>query len=302
MAFGRGKVILFGEHGVVHGRPALAAGLARGVTATAIAADADALVVEAWDLEVSPSPEAEQPLGRALWEVLRRFDGERAPLRVTAEVALPAGAGLGCSAALGVAVIGAVDEALGAKRSPEALAEACLVWERVFHGNPSGVDSAMAAMGGVAVFRRGETLVPIVPRTPIRLVIADSGETSSTMSMVAEVARQHERAPARIDAVFDGMAAIVQNGRLAVETGDLRSLGQLMTLNQTLLNTLMISTAKLEEMCSAAREAGALGAKLTGAGGGGCMIALVDTVARGEAVCAALSPLCQSAFVAEAGA
>jgi mevalonate kinase len=298
MAFGRGKVILLGEHGVVHGRPALAAGIARGVEAHARLGARDELEIDPWTMTVRPGDDGDLP--RALAAALGLY-ATRSPVHVQARVDLPAGAGLGCSAALGVAVIGAVDEAFGIERAPAELAEASLAWERVFHGNPSGVDSAMAALGGVALFRRGEPLEPIAPRTPLRLVVADSGEPSSTKRMVEDVARQRARTPARVDKVFDGIAAIVQNGRLAIEAGDLRALGQLMTLDQALLASIMVSTAKLEEMCAAATEAGALGAKLTGAGGGGCMIALVDSDEAARAVIEALTPLAALCFEAEAG-
>jgi len=118
--------------------------------------------------------------------------------------------------------------------------------------------------------------------------------------MVDAVARQHERDSDRLEKTFDAIAAVVNNGRTAVQDGNLTYLGQLMDMNALLLNSLMVSTGRLEEMCGAAREAGAFGAKLTGAGGGGCMIALVDEE-RAEAVAAALAPLSKEYFVAEAG-
>jgi mevalonate kinase len=198
-----------------------------------------------------------------------------------------------------VAVAGALDELAGIERSAEERASQALAWERVFHGNPSGIDTAISALGGVAVYRKGEPLEPLRLRAPLSLVIGHSGEAASTKAMVDMVARQHERAPARLDKTFDAIAALVQNGRLALEAGDLRALGQLMDLDQSLLSSLMLSTARLEELCAAARETGALGAKLTGAGGGGCMIALVPDDASAERVRNALASLGASPFVAE---
>jgi mevalonate kinase len=296
MAFGRGKVILLGEHSVVYGHPALAAGLERGITASAERASEASLEIDPWNVTVTPS--GDEPLARAFAVALSLHDGS--PVRVRARVELPAGAGLGCSAALGVAVIGALDEALGVSRTPDELAAVSLAWEKVFHGNPSGIDNTMAACGGIGLFRRGQPLSPIVPKKPLRLVVANSGEQASTKQMVESVARQHTKAPARIDQIFDGIAAIVANGKTAIETGNLRDLGQLMTLNQKLLNTLLLSTAKLEELCDAAMSAGALGAKLTGSGGGGCMIALVESEQE-AAVEAALRALGAETFIATAG-
>jgi mevalonate kinase len=300
MGFGRGKVILLGEHGVVYGRPALAASIAQGVTARAEVAEADGLVIDPWGARVIPSAEGEDPLARAFGAVLALYDAARPALAVHAEVGLPGGAGLGCSAALGVAVIAAIDEQLGMARSPEELAQASMSWERVFHGNPSGIDSAMAAgAAGIAVYRRGEPLEPVRPKRPLCLVVGHSGEPGSTALTVREVARQHARHPERVEQTFDAIASLVRNGQLAIEAGDLRALGQLMDLNQGLLAGLMVSTARLEDLCAAARDAGALGAKLTGGGGGGCMIALVSGSAAAEPVVAALRKLDAECFVAE---
>jgi mevalonate kinase len=210
---------------------------------------------------------------------------------VHAEVGLPGGAGLGCSAALGVAVIAAIDEELGVARSPQALADASMSWERVFHGNPSGVDNTMAATGGVALFTRGEALIPLRLRAPLTLVVGHSGEASETKDMVNLVAQQLAREPARVNELFDAIAALVRNARLALEAGDGRALGQLVDMNHSLLSALMLSTPRLEALCQAARAAGALGAKVTGAGGGGCMFALAPGPASGDPAQGILSAL-----------
>ncbi|MHC4831739.1 MAG: mevalonate kinase family protein, partial [Planctomycetota bacterium] len=150
MGFGRGKIILLGEHGVVYGRPALAAGIERGVVTTAEPAEVSSLHIAPWGVDVRGG--GSEPLERAFEALLASYETPPS-VRVRAEVALPAGAGLGCSAALGVAIVEAIDRALGIERDASGRAEASMTWERVFHGNPSGVDSTMAALGGVAVFR-----------------------------------------------------------------------------------------------------------------------------------------------------
>jgi mevalonate kinase len=295
MGFGRGKVILLGEHAVVHGYPAIAAGIERGVHADARIAERDLLRIAPWNLELEPDAKAEEPLQRAFAAILEPYR-ERPPIEVNATAELPAGAGLGCSAAIGVAVIDAIDDALGRPRSREAIGEAALVWERVFHGNPSGVDNTMSALGGVALFRRGEPLVPLTANKPLHLAIAHSGESASTKEMVASVRRQLEQDTDRVTQTFEGIETLVRNAKLAIEAGDLIALGQLLDLNHTLLSSLMLCTTRLDSMCQAAREAGALGAKMTGGGGGGSMFALAPKREEAERLCRVLGP---NAFVAE---
>ena len=273
MGFGRGKVILLGEHAVVHGYPAIAVGIERGVTAEASPAERDLLRLSPWDLALRPDPEGGEPLERAFAVALALYP-ERPALEVNAQVELPAGAGLGCSAAIGVAILDAIDEALGIERPRTDLAAAALGWERVFHGNPSGIDNTMSAVGGVALYRKGAELQPLRSNKPLHLVIGYSGESSSTKEMVASVRRQLQGDPGRVNKAFEGIEVLVRNAKLAIEAGDHIALGQLLDLNHTILSSLMLCTTKLDEMCQAARRAGALGAKMTGAGGGGCMFAL----------------------------
>jgi mevalonate kinase len=311
---GHGKVILLGEHSVVYGRPAISAGLGRGCGAQAERGQPgapDTLSVEPWGVSVvatqpEQDPDREQ-LRRgfaivcegldARWKALGRVD--RPSVRVQATMEIPGGAGLGGSAALSVAVVRAIDAAFETPQDHEALVAASVAWERVFHGNPSGVDSAMAVHGGLARYVRGQPLKHVRGGAPLRLVVGNSGEHGSTKATVASVARQHARDPIKSEQIFDAIASLVDNAQSALEAGEHARLGQLMDLNQTLLNTLLLSTTKLEDMCQRARAAGALGAKLTGGGGGGCMIALAADVAASERIARALSDAGYAAFAVE---
>ena len=295
MGFGRGKVILLGEHAVVHGWPAIAVGIERGVTAEAVTAERDLLRLSPWDLALGPAAEGDEPLERAFAAALAMYPS-RPALEVSAKVDLPPGAGLGCSAAIGVAVLDAIDEALGIERSRTDLGKAALAWEKVFHGNPSGIDNTMSAIGGVALYRKGDELRSLHSNKPLHLVIGYSGEPSSTKEMVASVGRQLEFDRERVNKAFEGIEVLVRNAKLAIEAGDLVALGQLLDLNHTILSSLMLCTTKLDDMCQAARRAGALGAKMTGAGGGGCMFALAPK--RDEAL-RLRDVLGEGSFVAE---
>jgi mevalonate kinase len=296
MHFGRGKVILLGEHSVVHGKPALAAGLERGVRVEISRSDRTSMHVEPWNVDVTPDGDTE--LSRALAALIESYPS-MPPVELKVDVELPAGGGLGCSAAMGVALTRALSSAVDLVENDGRVAERSLAWERVFHGNPSGVDSAISAAGGVALFRRGHALMPITLGQTLTFVVGDSREPSSTKTMVSQVARLYERDPDRIGKTFDAIESLVRNAQLAIEAGDLRALGQLMGLNHALLSSLMLSTSALEDMCAAARDAGAEGAKLTGAGGGGCMIALARDQEIASAVQRAIEALGHRAFIAE---
>lgn len=301
---GCGKIILLGEHSVVHGRPALAAGLTRGARATARPAEgrtsSASFAFGDTHVDVEARADDPRPLGRALAALLATYDAPPT-VHVDVQLELPAGAGLGASAAMGVAVSAALDGLTGTARTPEERATQTLAWERVFHGNPSGVDNTMAAVGGVAQFTRGAALERVRLRQPLWLVVGHSGEASETKEMVALVAQQLERDPKRIGELFDAIAALVRNARLALAAGDGRALGQLMDMNHGLLSALMLSTPRLEELCVAAREAGAAGAKVTGAGGGGCMVALAPDGSVAEHILEALRSAGAESFVTKVG-
>jgi len=295
-----GKVILFGEHAVVYGVPALAVGIDRGAWAEAAptpeGAARSVMYVRGWDVTVNDAADDESPpLARAFHGLLaatraaQRAAGEPpvAAVSVAAEADLPPGGGLGCSAALGVAVARAIDPSA----APEAIAARVDAWERVFHGNPSGIDAAVSSLGGCVQYTRSPEGAPEIDRvrvpTSLHLCVGHSGQSSSTKSMVESVARMRERRPETTQRTFDAIHTLVKNARLAISDGDLKAIGQLLDLNQMLLSGLFVSTPEIEQMCGTARTAGALGAKLTGAGGGGCVVALVETASRGADVLAA---------------
>jgi mevalonate kinase len=264
-------VILLGEHAVVYGAPAIAAGLERGVTA---------------DAEPNPSPVVEIGVKRLVPDddvASQAFDAllstlAAPPMRVRLDVAIPLGTGLGGSAAIGVAIARAVVGALDpppAETAEARVLAAADAWERVFHGNPSGIDVRAAALGGCIWYTREGGPVPLRLTRDLELAVAIAGPAASTRDMVASVERLKARSPA-VDKTIAGIDSLVHNARTCIELGHLPDLGKLMDLNQMLLAGLFVSTEEIERACRLAREAGALGAKLTGAGGGGAVIALVN--------------------------
>jgi mevalonate kinase len=149
-------------------------------------------------------------------------------------------------------------------------------WEEVFHGSPSGIDNMAAAVGGVLRYRKGAPLKPLSLARPLQVVVAHSGERSKTKEMVSLVARQLASNPARVRDKFDDVSDLVDEAEVALSTGDIRTLGRLLDWNHGILSSLLLCTPRVEDLCHLARAQGALGAKVTGAGGGGCIVALAE--------------------------
>lgn len=274
-ASAHGKVILLGEHAVVYGVPALCGALRSGVTVTSQPGDG-ALVVPAWGVRAYPCLDEGEDLSRAYAAILRALRIDMRAVAGTDFVArfeIPTSAGLGSSAALSVALARALCDAAARQKDPEAIAEAALRAEEVFHGRPSGLDHTVAQQGGFGLFRRGQGLSPLrAPALP--LCIGLTGRARDTRGRVARVAALYAEAPEETAACFARIRALVERAAAAVSSGDLPALGAAMNDNQEVLARLEVSCPEIEDMCRLAREAGALGAKLTGGGGGGCVIAL----------------------------
>lgn len=288
--FGHGKVLLFGEHAVVHGSAALGAGLSSGVLARATPAGSWSLRCRAWNLEVS----LEQPHRVAgCLEILQR-EWPSQPLAFELDASIPAGAGMGSSAAMAVALLRAT-RAFHAVTDDEMdhLWPLAMDMERVFHGNPSGLDHTAAITGQVFEFRRGTPpqVRVLSLSTPIDLVIGLAAAGADTGRMVAGFTGRLQRRGPVGAAVLATIESIVHQATTALQVADLTALGELMLMNHGLLAAMGVSTAALDAACHTAMESGAIGAKLTGAGGGGCIIALcesdaVDRVRRGlQSVC-----------------
>jgi mevalonate kinase len=273
-----GKVILLGEHAVVYGVPALAVGLERGVVARATQDGPAAFELQIADWGVCVRPDDGTDLGRAFGALLAASGPHvlERPRRVQVHVELPPGGGVGCSAAIGVAVARALDGAA----TLDAVMDRATAWERIFHGNPSGIDVSAAAVGGCLRFVRGEGITALPVERPLSLAIGATGRASSTKVMVERVAARHRDAPASVREIFDAIATLVAGAVDALACGDWQALGANMNANHEHLRALGVSTPELDELVGLAAGAGALGAKLTGAGGGGCAVALASSDAH----------------------
>lgn len=271
--FGHAKIILLGEHTVVYGHPAIAAGLPVGVHAKVRPGRGRVRGAD-WKLDATMGDGSD--VGTALEKLAERLGADPRALDITLQTEIPARAGLGSSAAMAVAVARAIAPWVGAADDQAAIAAAVAAAETVFHGTPSGVDAAAASHGGVGVFIMGQGWTPALVRQPIKLCIGLSGQPRRTSDLVESVALLARRAPV-VRKVIDALGEVTRAGLEALALGDIDSLGRLFDVAHGMLAGLRLSTFELERLIHGARSAGALGAKLTGAGGGGAVIALAPS-------------------------
>jgi mevalonate kinase len=267
-----GKVILLGEHVVVYGRPAIAAGLPIGLEVEVSAGTGPAVTSDEPLLATDPRPRT------LVGEAARFLEVDPACVVARVRSDLPPGRGLGSSAALAVATLRALAAATARQLDAAAELDAGRRLEAIFHGTPSGIDPAAAALGTCFRFVRGEppSVTPVHPAVALPVVIAFGERPRSTGAAVGGLRARWEAARGRYEALFDEVAAVVERGAAAAEAGDLAALGRAFDDNQALLERLGVSSDAIAALVAAARRAGALGAKLTGGGAGGAVIALAE--------------------------
>jgi len=303
------KVILVGEHFVVENEPAIA--LAVELRARAIVEPiqkyekiyisrnyncllrfSNDKIIERGNVEVL------SPILKIV-EILESIAGVRKGFRLVIESDIPPASGMGSSAAVAVATVTAMGKLYGIDLTHEDITRIAYEAEKLVHGTPSGIDNTVSTYGGVIVFRKNEGFIKLdVDLSSIRVIIADSGIPRSTGAMVKAVRELRKRYPSVFDPLYHTAGRLAIETAKALEDGDFKRVGELMNVNHGLLSAIGVSNIKLEELVYTARSKGALGAKITGAGGGGSIIALVY-VDEEEEVAEALNKISKKVYVLE---
>ena len=273
-----GKAILIGEHAVVYGAAAIALPVPSVEAIAQVellpAGETSRLTSRLHSGPFATLPAELTPVAAAVHAAATAvgLDPDRIHLRIGSQV--PIGRGMGSSAAVAAAVVEAVADAAGAQLTSEMRHELIQTSERVAHGNPSGLDARTVVSDQPVRFlqRRPQGSVPVA--RPTSFVIADSGVSASTAVAVANVRARREAAPQVVDAVIAELSALVDPVAAALGSGDMTALGDGMTRAHQLLREIGVSSPVLDDLVEGALAAGSPGAKLTGSGGGGCVLAL----------------------------
>ncbi len=306
------KIILFGEHFVVYGEPAIVMAIDKRAYATVTERDDEKLHIRSSNLNssgyfhdgifrIESGDEKEtrmkfEPIRLAVEKVLS-IDGKKNGFDVEINSTVPIASGLGSSAAVVVAVVMAISSSLHTKIAKEEIFRIGYEAEKLVHGNPSGVDPAVSTFGGTLFFQVDTGFKPLEVKADIPLVIGDTGVKRSTKVQVEKVKELMQRHPRIADLLKKTAREIALGAVDALRENDLETLGELMNINHALLYGIGVSDESVEWLVSAARRGGALGAKLTGAGGGGCMVATAKNE-KLENVMAAITKAGGNPFIA----
>lgn len=289
-----GKLILFGEHFVVYKVPALVGAVAAYTDCECERLSTPGLIVvdnrpAVPNYKVTKAEEADA----ALRLVFDHFglDLQKEGFKLTFGGDLCCASGIGASAAQVVSLARALSQTLKRPMTENEINAAGYEGEKGYHGTPSGIDNTAATFGGILKFQRTDG-DPIFEKkkiaTPMKLVYASTGITSSTTTVVGDVRAKKESDPAWFEELLQKYIALVEKAEKALDEADVVEVGKLMNENHTLCQQLTVSCPELDKLVDTARQAGAVGAKMSGTGRGGLMLALTPTPEVQDAVASAL--------------
>lgn len=275
------KIILFGEHAVVYGQPAIAVPVGGLRAIASIEPNSEGFCVLLADTgQMLRETALEETLEDSFSTVIRlAVQALNTPLpyvTITLRSDIPMASGLGSGAAVSTALARAIASASGQLLSPTTLNDLIFEVEKLHHGTPSGIDNTVIVYEQPVYFVRNQPIERLRIGQPFHLLIGDTGKIALTRHSVGDVRMLYEKNPEDTEPILNTIGDITQQARAAIEQGRSVELGPLMDENHRYLQQLTVSSTELDQLVIAARSAGALGAKLSGGGRGGNMIALVE--------------------------
>jgi mevalonate kinase len=304
-----GKVILFGEHAVVYGQPAIAVPVmqvrANAIVITEPKSPAGLVRIIAPDVGLETTLDSlpqDHPFTVVISKAAAALNVSNIPAcSIHISSTIPIAGGMGSGAAVSVAILRALSASWGYPLSDAQISELVYQSEQIYHGIPSGIDNTVITHARPVYFVKGKEVEILSVKRSFNLVIGDSGGKSPTSQVVGALHQAWEQDPQRFERLFEAVGDIAASARKAIRSGKIESLGSLMNENHALLQQMEVSSPELDSLVEAARAAGALGAKLSGAGRGGSMIALVPEGATDTVTTALLNAGVVGTIVTEVG-
>ncbi|RLF06555.1 MAG: mevalonate kinase [Thermoprotei archaeon] len=277
------KAILVGEHFVVENQPAIAVALNLRARAEVTESSSSETIIISENLKLEESFSKDNvneksplyPIYYAKKLTLEHLNLDDYGLKIRISSEIPPASGMGSSAAVSVATIAAILKFFDESLDKEKISKLAYEAEKIVHGKPSGIDNTISTYGGAIIFRKSEGFISLKSNFErIKIILADSGLPRSTGEMVRQVLSLKKKYEKIMEPIYHGAGRLAIEVAKAIENNDFETVGELMNINHGLLSAINVSNKKLEELVYTARENGALGAKITGAGGGGFIIAL----------------------------
>jgi mevalonate kinase len=276
---GYGKVILFNEHFVVYGIPAIAASVGRSTFVEVEKSEKGGIIIEDRRKGSKGYSESKQKQQEEAVNIIlnaMNIDPSEVSLKIRIGGDLPAFSGIGASAANCVAITRAISDEFSLDLKDKRINEIAYEAEKAYAGTPSGIDNTVATYGGLIWFKKGDEISfeKLYPKKPVEIVMVNSGEVADTKAVIEKVRKRREEFPEEYNKIFEEAEELVKRARETVTTSNFRLIGELMNQNHELLKRINVSSQLLDKMVDLAKRNGALGAKLTGGGVGGCIVAL----------------------------
>lgn len=286
------KIILIGEHSVVYGQPAIALPLTNVTTTVTLRSSNEKVQTidsRFYQGPIDHMPENMAGIRKLLSALISHFHAENDGWQLTIVSDLPAERGMGSSAASAVAIVRAFFNYYGQELQHADLLKWADIEEEVTHRSPSGLDAATSSSPNPLWFVKGKTSIPIDLNLNATMVIADTGIQGQTKEAITAVKKRLKDAPDSTQQLLAHLGQLARDSKDALAANEAEKLGLILNTAQADLQALGVSSAQLDHLCQVARENGALGAKLTGGGRGGCMFAITNSAMGARRLAAVLT-------------